>query len=496
MNDSICLQLNRIRTNVPNIRCSSPQRIYNKYLDEYLVVPCRKCVSCRNSYSRRIKDILVANVQKYPYTVAITLTYDNEHMPIMYDLGHGKFAFNRTGEIFDFSSVSSLFYKRPTVKLEDGTIVPSNINGFGVPYKKDIQDFLKRLRISLHRHFIKYNIQANEKLSYFVCTEYTPTSLRPHYHGTIFCESREAADFCIKNVAYCWKNASIEFRVSEFLKSSNPSYIAKYVSGYDDLPPLLSQQPCRTWHLASKTLYKALDQESDETLRKVFFDQNIERLEYDDFKESLAFVPISYKVISRHFPKPRLFSRKDDKFFLRLYEKYKCNRYAKKIFRDGEVIDNSHSDKCIELQCADDSYNYSDYNFSRMMDFNCKKYDVTPLFYIRQLRRIYSKYSLLQLRNQFLLQQTLPRDSLPLLYDGNFFSLPRILDVHDFYRSELDYIFRYLGFRYEDFYSNNCLNFDFISKWKGFYSEFFYNQLDFHTKSSKLKLFNDLSNLI
>lgn len=496
MNESLRCQLNRIRNEAPLVRCSNPRRIYNKYLEEYIVVPCRKCVACRNSYSNRIKNILVANVQKYPYTLAITLTYDNDHMPIMYDLGKGQFAFNRTGEIFDFSNSTSLFYLPPKIKNADGSVTFSSIKGFGIPYKKDIQDFLKRLRIQLHRHFIKYNINENEKLQYFVCTEYTPTSLRPHYHGLLFLQSREAADFCLKHVASCWKNASLEYRVVEFLKSSNPSYIAKYVSGYDELPSLLSEEPCRTWHLASKALYKALDQESDSSLRKVFFNLDIERLEYDDQSQSYAYIPIPHQVVLRHFPKPRFFSRKDDKFFLRLYEKYQCNRYAKKIYRNGSVIDNSHSDKSIDIQCIDDSFNYTDYVFCRQLSIYTSLYNVTPLFYIRQLRRIYSKYSLIQLRRQYLLESSYDKESLPYLYLDSFICLPRLLSLDEFYKSAYDHMFNTLGFNYYDFYPRGVLVFDFHEAWLSMYRHFFSNEYDKHIKSSKLKEFNDKSNLI
>lgn len=72
-------------------------------------------------------------------------------------------------------------------------------NRVGVLYYKDIQDFIKRLRINLER---KFNVK--DKFSFFVCGEYGPTSMRPHYHLLLHCPTRLLAVFKLAVVA-SWK---------------------------------------------------------------------------------------------------------------------------------------------------------------------------------------------------------------------------------------------------------------------------------------------------
>lgn len=96
----------------------------------YVVVPCNDCILCQqrraNEWSIRC---IAENTLSITRPVFVTLTY-------------------RDGEIPD-----SLLSKR------------------------DIQLFLKRLRINLER---KYNCDIN--LRYFLCAEYGKKTLRPHYH--------------------------------------------------------------------------------------------------------------------------------------------------------------------------------------------------------------------------------------------------------------------------------------------------------------------------
>ena len=59
---------------------------------------------------------------------------------------------------------------------------------FGVVCKKDIQNFLKRLRKKID----KLNISDNDKkIRYYIASEYGPITKRPHYHGIIFFDSKQ-----------------------------------------------------------------------------------------------------------------------------------------------------------------------------------------------------------------------------------------------------------------------------------------------------------------
>lgn len=119
----------------------------DRWLTDYIEVPCGKCIQCRLSYSREWATRCVLEAKSYQFNYFITLTYDNEHLPI-----------NKT--IIDKST---------------GEIVPNP-----TLVKKDLQDFMKRLRIHYKR---EYN---HENIRFYACGEYGEQFQRPHYHLILF----------------------------------------------------------------------------------------------------------------------------------------------------------------------------------------------------------------------------------------------------------------------------------------------------------------------
>ncbi len=110
---------------------------YNGLSDELpskkIAVPCGKCLRClqrkRRDWYIRLEDLQ----KRSSSSLFITLTYDDDTLPF-----------------------ASSGY--PSLKL------------------RDVQLFMKRLRKSL----------PGVSLSYFVCGEYGPSTLRPHYHMLLF----------------------------------------------------------------------------------------------------------------------------------------------------------------------------------------------------------------------------------------------------------------------------------------------------------------------
>lgn len=92
-------------------------------------VPCGQCMDCRIARGRAWAIRCVHESQKHLENAFITLTYAPEHLPF------------------------------------GGTLI-----------KKDFQDFMKRLRKSIHP----------KKISFFHCGEYGENLLRPHYHALLF----------------------------------------------------------------------------------------------------------------------------------------------------------------------------------------------------------------------------------------------------------------------------------------------------------------------
>lgn len=122
--------------------CTSPITIHYESLDgnHAIQVPCGKCAEClrtkQNDYMVRIYEEMM-QVNKSCF---ITLTYAPKNVP--YFIHEGKMYF--------------------TV------------------WKKDITDWLKRLRTNYERKTGKTGLR------FFLCSEYGPKTHRPHYHAIFF----------------------------------------------------------------------------------------------------------------------------------------------------------------------------------------------------------------------------------------------------------------------------------------------------------------------
>ncbi len=105
----------------------------SKVLREFIEIPCGKCMECRLKYSREWANRMMLESLDHDSNFFLTLTYDDDHV---------------------------------------------HINDFGLKtlYKKDFQDFMKRLRRYVEPDHIRF----------FAAGEYGDHTLRPHYHAIIF----------------------------------------------------------------------------------------------------------------------------------------------------------------------------------------------------------------------------------------------------------------------------------------------------------------------
>lgn len=101
--------------------------------NDAFLIPCGKCVGCRLAYSREWANRCLLEASQYEFNWFVTLTYDPEHLP------------------------------------PGGTLV-----------KKELSDFIKRLR----RHWeYAYGFQG---IRFYACGEYGSQYMRPHYHVIFF----------------------------------------------------------------------------------------------------------------------------------------------------------------------------------------------------------------------------------------------------------------------------------------------------------------------
>lgn len=114
------------------MRCKEPSNITPKGSVGSISVPCGVCIQCRINKTMEWATRCLYESEDHKVSCFITLTYDDDHLP-----EYGSLDF------------------------------------------KSIADFWKRVR----KH---YYGSSKGDLKYYLCGEYGPTTLRPHYHAAVF----------------------------------------------------------------------------------------------------------------------------------------------------------------------------------------------------------------------------------------------------------------------------------------------------------------------
>lgn len=105
---------------------------------DMIKVPCGKCLGCRADYTRKWADRMILELDHSKKAVFCTLTYDNDHLPVLYQVTTGQ--------------------------------TEMTLN------KRDYQLFMKRLR----KRF------RDKEIRVYATGEYGVSSQRPHYHLILF----------------------------------------------------------------------------------------------------------------------------------------------------------------------------------------------------------------------------------------------------------------------------------------------------------------------
>ena len=126
---------------------------------KYQLIQCGKCIGCRLDYSRDWATRGYLEMMNSKNNYFVTLTYDNEHLPVPKQM-----TIEKTGEI-----ITEWDMKRFGIDW-NGTLV-----------KKDIEQFMDTLRHKMARD--PYNHRG---IRYCLCGEYGELNRRPHYHIILF----------------------------------------------------------------------------------------------------------------------------------------------------------------------------------------------------------------------------------------------------------------------------------------------------------------------
>lgn len=504
-------------------RCFHPVRIYNKYLGEYCYVNCRKCDGCLSARAAELQSRVENECKQHLYSLFFTLTYDNEHLPVMRYHSGNLFLGNRPIG-YDKETKTYIYPSFDVSTLGDdfdlAELVPTNYptcDGFAYVNKYDVQKFVMRLRSHIDRNqewkytkddkgniirklgsadYIKDLTDEQKKVRFFICAEYGPQHFRPHYHGIIWTDSQPIARYLERNILEDWSLGDKTLDKPSYVNGSAPSYVAKYVNGSTRLPKVLQTEPFDTFVMASKNpivgSYKSdMLQVADALVNGV-----VEQLQPVDKRDPscLGFVPISTALCNRYFPKCQSWRETDDFGKLCIIEKYrKGKNFPKKIRKIGtnctKVFQNSARYGMNYLNCTF-AYKAQDARFVRMAEFWCSRpikypervngvrtgriltkhlsYDE----YIKCLNRLYGNLAILVLRS-FYTSQVRSISYFDNVYNGIlnlfsyypdiFFEMPYAMSEEEWTDSRFDHFFSTFGFGYRSFYDDGLLSLDFVN---------------------------------
>lgn len=143
---------------------------------DFLQIPCGQCTACRFEYSRQWANRCMLELEYHDSAYFVTLTYDEEHVPVSYYLGppferlieQAHEASRWNDEISDYDLYTVV--QQHSDVVQTGEAFPSY-----TLRKRDLQLFMKRLRFKF-----------GDGIRFFAAGEYGSNTFRPHYHLIIF----------------------------------------------------------------------------------------------------------------------------------------------------------------------------------------------------------------------------------------------------------------------------------------------------------------------
>lgn len=275
--------------------CQHRSFITNRYTGRRIAVDCGQCDYCIHKRAQKASMRVKTAGSSFKYSYFVTLTYDNEHVPLMncevlhseYEdalsisgdkvFGYEKHSYIPVSEYScsDSSHLRHIFftqvqgtvpYNRETSQYEpvkDNWFLSMDaIRSFiaktksSTPYGKegelsarygdnlipylnyvDVQNYIKRLR----KH-LKTALGSYETLHFYAVGEYGPVHFRPHYHILLFTDSEQVSKVLRQCHDKSWKFGRSDFQIS---RGGAASYVASYVNSLSSAP--LLYRSCRAF---------------------------------------------------------------------------------------------------------------------------------------------------------------------------------------------------------------------------------------------------------
>lgn len=294
--------------------CFHPRKVTNKYTHETLFVRCGTCPSCLVHRSN-IQCALISNMSShFKYAYFFTLTYSDEFVPrvslevvercdaeseidsympdsdprhLPYDDSRyqiaatylprsGCFRVHDSGRVRDFSETEDSYQFLHTFSGKEirDLLVASNgrydftrrcvvspsidecRNEILVlnPYDQNL--FFKRLRKLIAEKY-------DEKICYYLVSEYGGRTYRPHWHGILFFNSDELTSSICELVSKSWSYGRTDCSLS---RGSAAGYVASYINSFVDLPDFFNRHKeikPRSYHSKGLSVNSLFRQSSD-----------------------------------------------------------------------------------------------------------------------------------------------------------------------------------------------------------------------------------------
>ena len=209
--------------------CEHPKYITTKD-NRRMLVSCGKCLSCLIDKSRSKTRVLIEHEKNTKFTYFVTLTYNKYNVPRLGVSVHkdmGRFGKNvlsladaDTGEY-----LGHCYYP-----YNDYLKIKSRSDDCYVHYARfsDAQKFVKRLRYYLSKY-------SNEKVTYYLCSEYGPRTFRPHFHLLLYINDPKQLTHLRECLYKAWTLGFVDYSLS---RNSAQSYVAGYLNSYVSLPEI------------------------------------------------------------------------------------------------------------------------------------------------------------------------------------------------------------------------------------------------------------------
>lgn len=274
--------------------CQHRSFITNRYTGQRIAVDCGQCGYCIHKKAKKASMRVKTAGSVFKYSYFVTLTYDNEHVPLMNcEVLHSEYedALSISGDkVFGYERHSyipvSEYQPENTSLLRhifftqvQGTVpfdrelkeyVPVKDNWFlsmdairsfirktqavdnsiysaaekyGVdnliPFLNyvDVQNYIKRLRKHLFSRLGTY-----ETLHFYAVGEYGPVHFRPHFHILLFSNSKKVSEVLRQCHDQSWKLGRSDFQIA---RGGASSYVASYVNSLSSAP--LLYRSCRAF---------------------------------------------------------------------------------------------------------------------------------------------------------------------------------------------------------------------------------------------------------